>query len=198
MKTPQSLADLTDALRCLPGVGPRSAQRMAYYLLQRDKKGAARLAATLTKALDSIQNCSLCNSFSEADVCTLCAASNRDRSLLCVVETPADMLVMEQTRAYRGMYFVVMGRLSPLDGIGPRELQLERLADRVGNGEVREVILATNYTVEGETTAHFIGEMLRARGLKITRIARGVPAGGELEHVDSGTLVQAMHERRVL
>jgi len=198
MKNPSSLAELIEALRCLPGVGPKSAQRMAYHLLQRDHPGAGRLAAALGRALELIRHCERCNTFAEETVCGLCRSPRRDAQLLCVVETPADMLMMEQTECYSGLYFVLMGRLSPLDGIGPREIHLDRLLKRVEDGVVREVIVATNFTVEGEATAHYIGELLLARGLKVSRIARGVPVGGELEHVDSGTLAQAVLERRSL
>ena len=196
MKTPSTLEELISALRCLPGVGPKSAQRMAYYLLQRDQAGAARLSGSLAQALARIRHCEKCNSFAEQPLCELCSSSRRDASLLCVVETPADLLMMEQTRSYPGLYFVLMGALSPLDGIGPREIHLDRLVKRATDGVVREAILATNFTVEGEATAHYVGELLRARGLKVTRIARGLPVGGELEHVDSGTLAQAVQERR--
>ncbi|HTT37410.1 MAG TPA: recombination mediator RecR [Burkholderiales bacterium] len=196
MNAPSSLQELIDSLRCLPGVGPKSAQRMAYHLLQRDQPGAARLSGALTRAVALIRHCSRCNTFTEEEVCELCRSPRRDESLLCVVETPGDLLMMEQAQCYRGQYFVLMGRLSPLDGIGPRELHLERLARRATDGQVKEVILATNFTVEGEATAHYIGELLRAKGLKVSRIARGLPVGGELEHVDSGTLAQAVVERR--
>lgn len=196
MKAPSSLEELISALRCLPGVGPKSAQRMAYYLLQRDQAGAARLSGSLAQALARIRHCDKCNSFAEQPLCDLCGSPRRDASLLCVVETPADLLMMEQTRSYPGLYFVLMGALSPLDGIGPKEIHLDRLVKRAADGVVREAILATNFTVEGEATAHYVGELLRARGLKVTRIARGLPVGGELEHVDSGTLSQAVQERR--
>ena len=196
MSTPSSLSELVEALRCLPGVGPKSAQRMAYHLLQRDQTGAARLGKALTQALSLIRHCERCNTFTEASVCELCRSPRRDNSLLCVVETPADLLMMEQAQCYRGHYFVLMGRLSPLDGIGPRELHLDRLVPRAADGEVKEIVLATNFTVEGEATAHYVGEILRAKGLKVSRIARGLPVGGELEHVDSGTLAQAVLERR--
>ena len=196
MNAPSSLQELIESLRCLPGVGPKSAQRMAYHLLQRDQPGAARLSGALTRAVALIRHCSRCNTFTEEEVCELCRSPRRDESLLCVVETPADLLMMEQAQCYRGQYFVLMGRLSPLDGIGPRELHLDRLARRATDGQVKEVILATNFTVEGEATAHYLGEMLRAKGLKVSRIARGLPVGGELEHVDSGTLAQAVVERR--
>jgi len=196
VKTPSSLEGLIDALRCLPGVGPKSAQRMAYYLLQRDQPGAARLAAALGAVLAKIRHCEKCNSFAEDAVCELCRSGRRDASLLCVVESPADLAMMEQAQCYQGLYFVLMGALSPLDGIGPKDIHLDRLIQRAADGVVREVILATNFTVEGEATAHYVGELLRQRGLKVTRIARGLPVGGELEHVDSGTLAQAVLERR--
>ena len=196
MKTPSSLEDLIDALRCLPGVGPKSAQRMAYYLLQRDQPGAGRLAAALTQSLARIRHCEKCNSFAEEAVCGLCQSARRDASVLCVVENPGDLLMLEQAQCYQGLYFVLMGVLSPLDGIGPREIHLDRLVKRAGDGVVREIILATNFTVEGEATAHYIGELLQRRGLKVTRIARGLPVGGELEYVDSGTLARAVVERR--
>ena len=196
MENPTSLDELIRALRCLPGVGPKSAQRMAYHLLQRDHAGATRLAGALSDALGRIRHCAKCNTFTEMEICALCASPRRDAALLCVVETPGDLLMMEQTQSYRGMYFVLMGRLSPLDGIGPREIHLDRLLKRATDGLVKEVILATNFTVEGEATAHYIGEMLQGKELGITRIARGLPVGGELEHVDSGTLAQALLERR--
>jgi recombination protein RecR len=196
MSTPSSLDALIEALRCLPGVGPKSAQRMAYHLLQRDRQGAGRLADALAHALGAIRHCGRCNTFTESDVCERCLSPKRDASLLCVVETPVDMNMMEQTHAYNGLYYVIMGRLSPLDGVGPRELQLDRLLARAGDTQVREVILATNYTNEGEATAHYVSELLRSRGIRVTRIARGVPVGGELEYVDAGTLAQAVRERK--
>jgi recombination protein RecR len=196
MDKPVALEELIQALRCLPGVGPKSAQRMAYHLVQRDPKGAQRLARGLDEALARIRHCERCNSFTEAQLCSLCASPRRDASLLCVVESPGDLLMMEQSQSYSGLYFVLMGRLSPLDGIGPDEIHLDRLVKRANDGSVREVILATNFTAEGEATAHYIGELLAGKGLKVTRIARGLPVGGELEHVDSGTLAQAMLERR--
>lgn len=196
MKTPSSLDELMEALRCLPGVGPKSAQRMAYHLLQRDQAGAHRLAVALDVALERIRHCERCNSFTEEAVCELCRSPRRDPSLLCVVETPGDLLMMEQAQCYQGLYFVLMGSLSPLDGIGPREIHLDRLIRRATDGVVSEAILATNFTVEGEATAHYVGELLRAKGVKTSRIARGLPVGGELEHVDSGTLAQAVLERR--
>ncbi len=198
MKNPSSLEELIEALRCLPGVGPKSAQRMAYHLLQRDPAGAARLAAALQRSFELILHCERCNTFTEEPICALCRSPRRDAHLLCVVETPADMLMMEQAECYAGLYFVLMGRLSPLDGVGPKDIHLDRLLQRADDGLVREVIVATNFTVEGEATAHYIGELLLARGLNVSRIARGLPVGGELEHVDSGTLAQAVIERRAL
>jgi len=192
----KGLERLVEALRVLPGVGPRSAQRMAYHLLQNDRQGAEELAQALTQALASVRRCAKCNNFTEEEVCALCRSPRRDASLLCVVETPGDLAMVEQTVSYSGMYFVLMGRLSPLDGIGPRDVGLDRLQARVADGEVREVILATNFTHEGEATAHYIAEMLRARAVKVSRIARGVPLGGELEYVDAGTISQALLERR--
>ena len=192
----KGLERLVEALRVLPGVGPRSAQRMAYHLLQHDRAGAAQLAQSLAEALATVRRCSECNNFTEEEVCSLCRSPRRDPALLCVVETPADLSMVEQTLSYSGMYFVLMGRLSPLDGVGPRDIGLDRLQARTGNGVVQEVILATNFTNEGEATAHYIAEMLRARGIKVSRIARGVPLGGELEYVDAGTISQALLERR--
>jgi recombination protein RecR len=196
MKPASSLDELIGALRCLPGVGPRSAQRMAYHLLQRDPAGAGRLARALAAALERLRHCERCNNYSEEAVCVLCASPRRDRTQLCVVESPGDLLMMEQAQCYQGLYFVLMGALSPLDGVGPRDIHVDRLIERAADGVVREVILATNFTAEGEATAHYAGEALRARGLKVTRIARGLPVGGELEYVDSGTLAQAVLERR--
>jgi len=192
----KGLERLVEALRVLPGVGPRSAQRMAYHLLQHDRTGADQLAQALSNALETVRRCAKCHNFSEEDLCSLCRSPRRDASLLCVVETPADLAMVEQTLSYSGMYFVLMGRLSPLDGVGPRDIGLDRLQARVADGELREVILATNFTNEGEATAHYIAEMLRARGVKVSRIARGVPLGGELEYVDAGTISQALLERR--
>lgn len=196
MKNPPALEQLIESLRCLPGVGPKSAQRMAYHLLQRDRKGANTLALALDNALQAVAHCKLCNTFSEQPICPLCEAENRDPSLLCVVEMPTDLMMLENTQAYSGLYFVLMGRLSPLDGVGPKEIHLDKLLKRAQDGVVQEVILATNYTVEGEATAHYISELLRSRGIKTSRIARGMPMGGEIEYVDSGTLAQAMMERR--
>ena len=194
--TAKGLERLLQALRVLPGVGPRSAQRMAYHLLQHERAGAGELADALAGALAAVRRCARCNNFTEEETCALCSSARRDASLLCVVETPADLAMVEQTLSYSGMYFVLMGRLSPLDGVGPRDIGLDRLLARAIGDEVREVILATNFTNEGEATAHYVAEMLRARKLKVSRIARGVPVGGELEYVDAGTLSQALLERR--
>ena len=192
------IAELMQALRCLPGVGPKSAQRMTYHLLQRNREGARRLARALAAAAERVGHCELCRNFTERPRCALCENSQRDRTQLCVVESPADVQALEQATGYRGLYFVLMGHLSPLDGIGPEELGLERLSARLDDGEVAEVILATNPTVEGEATAHYIGELVRARGLKASRIAHGVPLGGELEYIDGGTLSHAMAGRKSL
>jgi recombination protein RecR len=198
MQPPSSLENLIESLRCLPGVGPKSAQRMAYHLMQRDQNGAHRLAQAIEHALETLRHCARCNNLSETEVCELCSSVRRDAGLLCVVEMPADMLMVEQAQCFNGLYFVLMGRLSPLDGIGPKEIHLDRLIKRAADGVVREVVLATNFTVEGEATAHYVSELLHAKGIKVTRIARGLPVGGELEHVDSGTLAQALVDRRVV
>lgn len=198
MSTPSSLESLIEALRCLPGVGPKSAQRMAYHLMQHNRRGAQRLADSLQLALAALRHCQRCNTFAEAEICGRCLSPKRDASLLCVVETSVDMNMIEQTHAYSGLYYVLMGRVSPLDGIGPAELGLERLLARACDGVVREVIIATNYTNEGEATAHYLSEMLRSSKISVTRLARGVPVGGELEYVDAGTLAQALRERRPL
>ena len=191
MSAPSSLDALIEALRCLPGVGPKSAQRMAYHLLQRDQRGAARLATALGHALEVLRHCARCNTFCEDEVCARCANPQRDASQLCVVEMPADLAMMEQTHSFHGLYYVLMGRLSPLDGIGPRELGLEKFLHRACDGVVQEVILATNPTVEGEATAHYIAQLLTNKGLITSRIAHGVPLGGELELVDGGTLAHS-------
>ena len=198
MTSVSSLEALIEALRCLPGIGPKSAQRMAYHLMQRDRPGAQNLADTLQRALLALRHCQRCNTLTESELCERCASPRRDPSLLCIVETPVDMNMMEQTQAYSGLYYVLMGRVSPLDGVGPRELRLERLLARVCDGIVKEVILATNFTNEGEVTAHYLTEMLKSRAIRVSRIARGVPVGGELEFVDAGTLAQASRERRAL
>lgn len=195
-KQPGALAALIDALRALPGVGPKSAARMAYHLLQRDRAGAEKLAATLGHALANLQHCRLCNNFSESEICSTCANPRRDKRLLAVVEMPTDLNTLESTQSYNGLYFVLMGRLSPLDGVGPREISLDKLLNRGLDGVVEEVVLATNFTPEGEATAHMLGERLHEKGLKVSRLARGVPLGGELEYVDLGTIAQAFRERR--
>jgi recombination protein RecR len=196
VKTPSSLDFLTEALRRLPGIGPKSAQRIAYHLMQHDRDGAAMLGRALTESVERIHHCASCNTFTENEICETCLDPERDATLLCVVETPADQLMIEQTLTYKGLYFVLMGRLSPLDGIGPRDIHLERLMRRATDGVVKEVVLATNFTNEGEATAHYISETLKARGLKVSRLARGVPVGGELEYVDAGTIARAMLDRR--
>ena len=196
MKTPSSLELLTEALRRLPGVGPKSAQRMAYHLMQHDRDGAVQIARAMTQAIERLRHCERCHTFTEHAQCDTCLDQNRDPTLLCVVETPADQVMIEQTLTYKGLYFVLMGRLSPLDGIGPKDLQLDRLIARATDGVVSEVVLATNFTNEGEATAHYISETLKARGLKVSRLARGVPVGGELEYVDAGTIARAMLDRR--
>lgn len=193
---PESLRALIEALRCLPGVGQRSSRRMAYHLLQHDPQGATRLGEALLHAVEGVRHCRLCNGFSEEDLCATCASPRRDASLLCVVETPADQNMIEASHGYRGLYYVLMGRLAPLEGVGPDQLQFDRLLARACEPAVQEVILATNFTPEGETTAHYLSELLRARGRKVTRLARGVPAGSELEYVDAGTIAWALMERR--
>lgn len=187
---------LIEALRCLPGVGPKSAQRMAYHLLERDRQGAETLSATLAKAVKEVGHCEQCRSLSEQTVCDICTSSQRDRSLLCIVESPSDVQIIEQSTDYKGLFFVLMGNLSPLDGIGPEDIGLDILAQRLDQGEVSEVVLATNFTVEGEATAHFISEMVLSRNIKASRIAHGVPVGGELEYVNSSTLSRAFSARQ--
>ncbi|HEX7027074.1 MAG TPA: recombination mediator RecR [Gammaproteobacteria bacterium] len=192
------LEQLIEALRVLPGVGVKSAQRMAFHLLERDRQGAVALADKLKAAMEKIGHCNQCRTFSETEVCNICRDERRDQSLLCVVESPADVLALEQVAGYRGRYFVLMGHLSPLDGIGPAELGLDKLRQQLQSDVVTEVILATNPTVEGEATAHYIAEMAREAKIKVTRIAHGVPLGGELEFVDGGTLSHAFNERKVI
>jgi len=195
VNSPPLLQQLMSALRCLPGVGAKSAQRMAYHLLERDREGGRQLARILAEAMDGIGHCTRCRTLSESELCHLCSNPHRDASLLCVVETPADLAIIEQAIDYRGSYFVLGGHLSPLDGIGPREIGLDQLDRRLAEGEVREIILATNPTVEGEATAQYIHDMARARNIKTTRIAQGVPMGGELEYVDGATLAHAFRGR---
>jgi recombination protein RecR len=192
------LTDLIEALRCLPGVGAKSAQRMAMHVLERDRAGAKRLAEKLATAVERIGNCTRCRTFSEEAVCALCASGTRDASLLCVVETPVDQLAIEQATGYRGRYFVLLGRLSPLDGLGPKEIGLDLLAARLAEGEVQELIVATNPTVEGEATAHMLAQLARAAGVSASRLAHGVPLGGELEYIDRGTLAHAFGGRQAL
>jgi recombination protein RecR len=196
----RSLERLIEALRCLPGVGLKSAQRMAFHLLQHDPHGAQRLAGALSDAVGKVRHCSRCHTFTEDEVCSTCRDPRRDRGLLCVVETPADQAAMERTGAYKGLYFVLMGKLSALDGVGPREIGLDKLFERIAEEDpevpLREVILATNFTAEGETTAHVIAQALKDHGLQVTRLARGVPVGSELEYVDLGTIAHALVDRR--
>ncbi|NNE38323.1 MAG: recombination protein RecR [Gammaproteobacteria bacterium] len=195
MNEPTRLETLIAALCCLPGIGRKSAQRIAYHLLQRNRDGARELAAALQYAMDEIGHCNRCRNLTEAELCTICSNDNRDKSLMCVVESPADVFAVEDA-GYRGVYFVLMGHLSPIDGIGPEDLGLDKLAAIIREGKVNEVILATNSTVEGEATAHFISEMVRKNNITVSRIAHGVPVGGELEYIDSGTLSQALSGRR--
>lgn len=196
MSDTHPLDALIQALRRLPGVGQRSAQRMAFHLLQHDREGAQLLAGALQQAVGRMRHCARCHTFSETEVCALCSDPARDASRLCVVETPADQMALERTGAYLGLYHVLMGRLSPLDGIGPKEIGLSALLARASDGVVREVIIATNFTAEGEATAHVITEALKSRGLAVTRLARGVPIGSELEYVDLGTIAHALADRR--
>ncbi|OIQ70889.1 recombination protein RecR [mine drainage metagenome] len=196
MSDTNALEALIQSLRCLPGVGVKSAQRMAFHLLQHDRAAALTLARALTAAAQEVVHCQRCHTFTQGAVCATCLNERRDASKLCVVETPADQSAVERTGAYRGLYFVLMGKLSPLDGIGPKDIGLKKLFDRVLDGMVQEVILATNFTAEGEATAHVISQGLKDRGLRLTRLARGVPAGSELEYVDLGTIAHAMVDRR--
>jgi len=190
------LSQLMDALRCLPGVGPKSAQRMAFHILERDRQGGQKLADILSEAIARIGHCNQCKTLTEEVTCRICANPKRDRSVLCVVETPADVISIEQSVHYSGLYFVLGGHLSPLDGIGPAEIGLDQLENRLASKEIEEVILATNTTVEGETTARYISDMAQTLGVKASRIAHGVPLGGELEYVDSGTLAHAFTGRK--
>ena len=196
MLYPPSLSRLIEALRCLPGVGPKSAQRMAFHLLERDPDGAREIAAAVGGAIEKLGHCKRCRMFAEGELCPVCSAHGRDRSLLCVVESPADVVAIEQSGSFRGCYFVLMGHLSPLDGVGPGEIGIDSFERVLAEGEVREVILATNPTVEGEATAHFLAEVTARRGIRASRIAHGVPVGGELEYVDSGTLAHALAGRQ--
>ncbi|MDP5064961.1 MAG: recombination mediator RecR [Haliea sp.] len=198
MKFSPALGQLIDALRCLPGVGPKSAQRMSMHLLERDRAGALALAEALQVAMDRIDHCLRCRNFSELDVCEICSDPRRDRHTICVLETPADVLAVEQSGSYRGLYFVLMGHLSPIDGIGPSEIGLDKFQQRVLEEGITEVILATNPTVEGEATAYYLSDILLPKGVRVSRIAHGVPLGGELEYVDGNTLAHAFTGRRQL
>lgn len=189
---------LIEALRCLPGVGPKSAQRMAYHLLERDRQGAENLSLSLDKAVKEVGNCEQCRSLSELTICDICTSTKRDRAIICIVESPADVQIIDQSADYNGLFFVLMGHLSPLDGIGPEDIGLELLAKRLDQAEIKEVVLATNFTVEGEATAHYISEMVISRKIKASRIAHGVPVGGELEYVSSSTLSRAFSGRQTI
>ena len=192
------LTDLIEALRCLPGVGGKSAQRMAFHLLERERERGLRLASVLEQAMQRIGNCTRCRNFSEEPVCSICASSSRDKQLLCVVESPTELAAIEQATGYRGQYFVLLGRLSPLDGLGPEELGLDLLTERLAEGEIEEMVIATNPTVEGEATAHYLAQLARAAKVRPTRLAHGVPLGGELEYVDRSTLAHAFGSRQTL
>lgn len=196
MNEVSALEALKQALRRLPGVGPKSAQRMAFHLLERDREGAQQIARALSQALERVTNCKRCSNFSEAELCAICSSTRRDPSLLCIVESPSDLVSLDQAGVYNGMYFVLMGRLSPLDGIGPEQIGIPRLEALLNEGAIKEVVLATNLTVEGEATAHYIGELVRRRNIRATRIAYGVPVGGELEYTDRSTLARALSGRR--
>ncbi len=200
MSTAHAIENLRAALACLPGVGPKSAQRMAYYLIERNREGAKGIASALMHALDSIQHCRRCNNLSETEICSLCASRSRKHSQLCIVETPADLEAIEQTGSYNGCYFVLMGTISPLDGIGPDNLGIDRLLEVLEEFTIEEIILATNLTAEGETTAEYLTDLLTgkeaARDISLTRIARGVPVGGELEYIDRNTVARAINERQ--
>lgn len=199
MKFSPLLEQLIEALRCLPGVGPKTAQRMAFQLLERGRDNGRHLAKTLHQAMDNILHCKTCRTFSETEICRLCAAPQRDRSLLCIVESPVDMVAVEQMGTYRGLYFVLMGHLSPLDGIGPDDLGIKELSALLAQDTIKEVILATNPTIEGEATAHYISELIKSYGtIRVTRIAHGVPLGGELEYIDGGTLARAFAGREMV
>ena len=196
MKSLSSLQQLIEAFRHLPGIGPKSAQRMAYHLLQHDRDGAQQLSVALANAISSVRHCERCNTFTESEVCEMCSDQERDASLLCITETPADQMMIEQTLTFKGYYFVLMGSLSPLDGIGPKEIHFDKLIKRATDGIVKEVVLATSFNNEGEATAHYISEMLKVRGIRVSRLARCVPVGAELEYVDVGTIARAFLDRR--
>ncbi len=196
MQDTHNLSSLIEALRRLPGVGAKSAARMAYHLMQHDREGAMMLARSLEGAVKAVKHCQRCHTFTENDICNTCLDAGRDQSKLCVVETPADQAALERTGAYKGLYFVLMGKISPLDGIGPKEIGGEKLIERATDGTVQEVILATNFTGEGEATAHIVSTLLKNRGIQVTRLSRGVPIGSELEYVDLGTIAHALEDRR--
>ena len=198
MKKIEVLESLVDALKILPGVGPKSALRMTYFLLQRNRNGAQNISKSISNALEQLMHCELCNNFSEKPQCSICLSSKRDKDTICIVEMPTDLLMLEETHSYNGLYFVLMGRLSPLDGIGPNEIHLSKLIRRIKNSNIKEIILATNFTVEGNATAQYIKELFKDVDIKATRIARGLPMGGEIEYVDSGTLAQAIVERKTI
>ncbi len=198
MKKIEVLEDLVDALKVLPGVGPKSALRLTYFLLQRNRNGAKNLSEKISNALDQLMHCELCNNFSEEPKCSICLSDKRDVSTICVVEMPTDLLMLEETHSYDGLYFILMGRLSPLDGVGPNDIHLSKLINRIKNSKIKELILATNFTVEGNATAQYIKELFKDVDIKTSRIARGLPMGGEIEYVDSGTLAQAIIERKAV
>ena len=192
------LDELIDSIKCLPGVGPKSATRMAYYLLQRDPKGARRLANSILNSFELLGKCTSCNNFSETPTCNLCLDPKRNKKILCIIEMPTDLLMFEQTHSFDGMYYILMGRLSPLDGIGPKDLNMGGLYDRCKDEQIEEIIIATNFTKEGDATATYINELLKDLGKKLSRIARGMPSGSEIEYTDSGTLAQAISERKTI
>jgi len=198
MKKIEPLETLVDALKILPGVGPKSALRLTYFLLQRNRSGAKNLSEKISNALEQLIHCELCNNFSEEPVCSICSSGKRDKNTLCIVEMPTDLLMLEETHSYDGLYFILMGRLSPLDGIGPNDIHLSKLIKRIKISNIKEIILATNFTVEGNATAQYIKELFKDVDIKTSRIARGLPMGGEIEYVDSGTLAQAIVERKTL
>ena len=198
MKKIEVLENLVDALKILPGVGPKSALRLTYFLLQRNRKGAKYLSEKISNALEQLMHCELCNNFSEEPKCSICLSNNRDLSTICIVEMPTDLLMLEETHSYNGLYFILMGRLSPLDGIGPNDIHLSKIINRIKDSNIKELILATNFTVEGNATAEYIKELFKDVDIKTSRIARGLPMGGEIEYVDSGTLAQAIVERKAI
>jgi recombination protein RecR len=198
MAISNAIERLKEALRALPGVGPKNAQRMAFYLMERDREGAKQIADALNNALDKVSSCRRCNTFCEAEFCDICNSEKRDKGLLCIVETPADLHAIEQVGAYQGLYFVLMGKLSPLEGIGPDKLAFKRLSDLVANNKIGEVVIATNITAEGEATADYTQQLLAPYAIKVTRLARGVPVGGELEYMDQRTLAAAFKDRRIV